>query len=75
MATVDVMLHVDESLDSEARERVQHSLEELAGVTGVRGAEDKPHLFVVKYDPSAVNSGQILHRITDGGLHAELVGM
>lgn len=75
MTTADVMLHVDESLDIQGRERVRESLCGMAGVANVRSAEDTPHLFVVEYDPLAVNSSDILHRVTGAGLHAELVGL
>jgi hypothetical protein len=75
MATADIMLHVDESLDEPGRERVKESLRELAGIANVRSTEHTPHLFVVEYDPSAVKSSDILHRVTGAGLHAELVGL
>jgi hypothetical protein len=75
MTTADIMLHVDESLDPQGRERVQQSLREMTGVANVRSAEDTPHLFVVEYDPKALNSSDILHRVTGSGLHAELVGL
>ena len=75
MAKADVMLHVDESLDPQAHERVRDTLRQMAGIANVRSPEDKPHLFVVEYDPAAVNSSQILHHVTGTGLHAELVGL
>lgn len=75
MTTADVMLHVDESLDEQARERVKDSLRDMTGIASVRSTEHTPHLFVVEYDPTTVKSSDILHRVTGAGLHAELVGL
>lgn len=47
----------------------------MSGVERVRCAEHNKHLLIVDYDPDTVDSGKILHRITDQGLHAELIGL
>ncbi len=71
----DVTVHVDESYPNERCEALCESLSHMSGVERVRCAEHNKHLLIVDYDPDTVDSGKILHRITDQGLHAELIGL
>lgn len=71
----DVMMHVDENLPRERLKELCHALESVAGVEEVQCAEHKAHLLIIEYDPDAVDSETILHKVTDQGLHAELIGI
>ncbi len=71
----DVTVHIDEELDSERMSTVCHKIEELNGVIHVRCAEHKAHLLVVDFNPTEVNTHQILDRVTSQGVHAELIGL
>ena len=70
----NVVIHVDEELSDEKI----HSLEnELAGMSGIVSScvhERTRHLWVVDYDPRKLRSAEVLHRIKNTGLHAELIG-
>jgi hypothetical protein len=72
---VDVMVHIDESIDEAKRTQVQDSLRGLEGVVAVGFGEGKPHLLLVEYNPAQVTSHGVLECVTSLGVHAELVGM
>ena len=70
----NVVIHVDEELSDENI----HSLEnELAGMSGIVSScvhKRTRHLWVVDYDPQKLRSAEVLNRIKNTGLHAELIG-
>ncbi len=71
----DVTVHLDEMIPRERFTEVCHLIEGVGGVTKVQCAEHRAHLLMVEYDPDAVDSETILHRVTSHGLHAELIGL
>jgi len=71
----DITLHIDEDLSAEQRGTVEESLRALDGVVSVHNADRTPHLTIVEYNPSVMDSQRILKRVTDQGAHAELVGL
>ena len=72
---VDITLHIDENLSAEQRETIEESLRALDGVASVQNSEKTPHLTIVKYNRDEVDSQKILKRVTDQGVHAELIGL
>ncbi len=72
---VDVMVHIDESIDHDLRESLADKLRALDGVVAAASHDEKPHLMVVEYDPDRIKSTEILAAVTGTGVHAELVGM
>ena len=71
----DVILHIDETVDHQAREEIQDLLRQMDGVMAADSHDEKPHLMVVGYDPDRTNSSDILKSVKDRGLHAELIGL
>jgi len=71
----DVTIHVDETMDSGARERLEADLRTQEGVVSVHTSDKTPHLVVVTYDPDHTRSREILNTIMSEHLHAELIGM
>ena len=71
----DISLHIDENLSAEQRGMVEESLRALDGVVSVHNSDKTPHLVVVEYDPSVMDSQRILNRVTAQGAHAQLVGL
>jgi hypothetical protein len=71
----DVTIHIDEALVAEEREAIQDRLRSLDGVMAAASQDPTPHLVVVEYNPDLIDSRTILDTVTDGGLHAELIGM
>ena len=72
---VDLTVHIDENLSPEQRIEVQDSIRALDGVVSVHGSSKTPHLTVVQFNPEEMDSQKILKRITNQGVHAELIGM
>ena len=75
ISLVDITLHIDENLSAEQRETIEESLRALDGVVSVHNSEKTPHLSIVQYNPDVMDSKSILKRVTDQGVHAELIGM
>ncbi len=71
----DVTLHIDETLDEEARQALEAGLRQLDGVVAVAMPKDKPHLMVVEYNPEKIKGLQILDFVKGQGVHAELIGL
>ena len=75
MQVVDVIIHVDETVDHDRRIAIAGKVKDHAGVTEVGHHDEKPHLMIVKYDPSAVTAHALLDVVRGQGVHAELVGL
>lgn len=71
----DVLVHIDQDIDTGRRAQVEESLRAIEGVVSVHNPDDKPHLSLVGYDPNKTNSTVILDTITAHGVHAELIGL
>ena len=72
---VDVMLHIDESLNHEALESIRDDILSLDGVMAASYHDDKSHLMIVEYDPDSISSSAFLTVVKGQGAHAELVGL
>ena len=72
---VDVMVHVDESIDKAARVVMEDKVRGLDGVVSVGQHDDKPHLMVIEYNPDKTSSTDILALVKDQGVHAEIIGL
>lgn len=71
----DVMLHIDETLNSQQQETLEAQVRNHQGVIGLGYHETKPHLMIVEYDQDRTTPQQLLHHLQDYGLHAEIVSM
>jgi len=72
---VDVVVHVDESIDKSARTAMEDKVRGVDGVLSVGQHDDKPHLMIVEYDPDKTSSGAILTCVRDQGVHAKIIGL
>ena len=71
----DVLLHIDATLPPDQLKTLERHLYEMGGVIKAFNREDKPHLIQVKYDTGRVRSRDILMKVQNEGIHAELVGL
>jgi hypothetical protein len=71
----DVTLHVDETLDSDKLEQLENAFRQREGVVSVHVDQNRPHLFVLEYNPKLVNSKDLVKIPEFQGLHAELIGL
>ena len=75
MDIVDVIIHVDETIDHDRRTEIADTVRAHKGVAGVAYHDEKPHLMIVEYDPAEVTAQALLKVVLDQGVHAELVGL
>jgi len=71
---IDIIVHVDESLDEQNRRRVEHAMLRAAGIERARFNDERQHLLIIGYDPVQTNSSQILKLIRQHQLNAQLIG-
>ena len=72
---VDVLVHVDESIDKTARGAMEDKVRGIEGVVSVAQHDDKPHLMMIEYNPDKTSSADILTCVKGEGVHAEIVGL
>jgi hypothetical protein len=71
----DFIVHLDPTLPPEEQCHLEDYVRDQACVVGVGISTDKPHLMMVAYDADCSSASDILHKIQDKGIGAELVGM
>jgi hypothetical protein len=54
---------------------MENVLRAIEGVVSVHNPNDRPHLYVVEYNPEKTGSAAILGAVTAQGVVAELIGL
>lgn len=72
--SVEIVVHIDETLDDNKLSRLEESLCQDFGIECVRIHPRRQHLMLVDYLPDNIDTMQVLNYVTSKGLHAELVG-
>ena len=75
MHTGDVLIHIDDSLDDLALNRLLRETGENPGVIGACINERARHLMVVDFDAEATKPSMILHGVRRRGIGAALIGL
>ena len=71
---VEIVVHIDESLDSSERNRLSLLMENSDGIGGCVFCEKRFHLMLVSYDRTQTTSQEILGRIRKYHPTAKLIG-
>jgi copper chaperone CopZ len=71
----DVMIHINESLDAEARTALENAVRKVEGVVSPGFNADKAHLLLVTYDTEKTTTVALLEAVRAAGYTAQLVGM
>ncbi|MDH5599791.1 MAG: ATP-binding protein [Gammaproteobacteria bacterium] len=71
----DITLHIDENTTHDEREEFKDNLLNLNGVIKADSSDKRPHLMIIGYDPTKINSAALLVAASQNGLHAELIGL
>ena len=71
---VEIVVHVDETLDEGRRSELVSSLEDSEGIFRAEFCPLRYHLMLVQYDRNRIASQDVLGRVTSQNIHAELVG-
>ena len=71
------LIHIDESLDDASIHDIERDISMIEGVYSVCIHENTRHLMLmlVDYDPGCVASRELLDKMENRGLHAELIGL
>ena len=70
----DVIVHIDETLDEVALLDLENEIAEDIGVISVSHNPRRPHLLMVDFDSEITHGVQLLGRVQQQGMHAQLVG-
>jgi len=71
---VELIVHIDESLDEERRNGLVEKMTEDSGIFSVEFTPFRHHLVRVRYDRQEVQSIDILKKIKGQNVSAQLVG-
>lgn len=71
----DVMIHINESLDEEARTALENAMQKVEGVVSPRFNAGKAHLLMIAYDTEKTSTAVLLDKTRAAGYTAQLVGM
>lgn len=72
---VEVVVHIDESLNDEQRSGLVSNLQERDGVEKARFTTGRDHLMVIDYDSNKLHSDNVLDYVQQENVNAELVGI
>lgn len=71
----DVMIHINESLDEEARTSLEDAMRQIDGVVSPRFNAGKAHLLMIAYDTEKTSTAVLLANARAAGYTAQLVGV
>jgi hypothetical protein len=72
--TVEIVVHISESLDDLQRKQLVDALEDIEGVDSAEFCPLRYHLILVRYDRDRYSSQDILSAVSDQKLQARLIG-
>jgi hypothetical protein len=70
----DVVIHVNETLDTQARHDLEDQMRDIDGVIAPRFNDRWPHLMIVAYDPDHTRTKELLNVVQRQGYHAQHCG-
>ena len=73
--TVDVTVHIDETLEHARLEGIAERVRKGFGVASAVFHDTRPHFLLVRYDPAKIGSDAVFRLVTEQGVHAELIGI
>jgi len=72
--SVEIVVHVDETLGEEKRAALVIALENNAGIISAEFCPLRYHLMLVRYDRETFTSQDVLVKVNDQDVHAVLIG-
>ena len=73
-SNVEIVVHVDETLEETQRDDLVTSLKEENGIHAAEFCPLRYHLMLVQYDRELMTSQDVLGKVTAQNVHAVLVG-
>lgn len=75
MSIADIMIHINETLNDEARASLEDAMRKVEGVVSPRFNAGKEHLLMVAFDPDKIKAAALLEQTRAAGYTAQLVSM
>ena len=72
--TVEIVVHITETLGEQQREDLVAALEDSGGITAAEFCPLRYHLMLVRYDRELYSSQDVLNRVTSQNVNARLIG-
>jgi cell division protein FtsX len=72
---VEVVIHVDDDLNTEQRMRLVENLQRHDGVEQARFTDGRRHLMLIDYDAGKLNTTEVLGYVRQENVGAELIGI
>jgi hypothetical protein len=72
--TVEIVVHITETLEEKQREELVAALEDSGGITTAEFCPLRYHLMLVRYDRELYSSRDVLNRVTSQNVSARLIG-
>ena len=72
--SVEIVIHVDETLSEHRRADLVRALENNAGIISAEFCPLRYHLMLVRYDRETLSSQDVLGKVNDQDVHAVLIG-
>ena len=72
--TVEIVVHITETLGEKQREELVAALESNGGITRAEFCPLRYHLMLVRYDRDLYSSQDVLDRVKSQNLDARLIG-
>ena len=72
--TVEIVVHITETLGAQQREDLVSALEDSDGITTAEFCPLRYHLMLVRYDRDLYSSRDVLNRVTSQNVSARLIG-
>ena len=71
----DVIIHINESLDAEARTALEDAIRNIEGVVSPGFNAGKAHLLMITYNTEKTSTAALLAKTRAAGYTAQVVGM
>jgi hypothetical protein len=72
--TVEIVVHITESLGEQQRGKLVDALEDSGGITTAEFCPLRYHLMLVRYDKDMYSSQDVLERVKSQNVNARLIG-
>ncbi len=72
--TVEIVVHITETLGEQRRGDLITALEDNGGITAAEFCPLRYHLILVRYDRDLYSSQKVLDRVTSQNIKARLIG-
>ena len=73
-AELDIVVHIDELLDEQNKQRIEQAMLKATGVERAHFNNERQHLLIVGYNPAQTNSSKIFKLVKQQQINAQLIG-